>query len=343
MLKRGFRIVVVLAVVAAAAGWWMHRRIQTPYRGFTGAEAFVELPPGTGVSGIGTRLANAGIVPDALTFRLAARLAGADRKLQAGEYRFAEEATPAAVIARLAAGDVYKRPLTFPEGLTIAEMGKLFESAGLGAASDFVSAAEDPVLRASVAPEARSLEGYLFPDTYPLSRHASAGEVVRAMLAGFDRAFDADLRAEAVRRGVPTHTVVTLASLVEKETAKAEERPMVAAVYYNRLKLHMALQCDPTVIYALMLAGRWDGNIRRVDLDMNSPYNTYRFPGLPPGPIASPGRAALEAAVRPADVPYLYFVSRNDGSHVFATTLAEHNRNVTMWQVKYFKKKAHSN
>ena len=159
------------------------------------------------------------------------------------------------------------------------------------------------------------------------------------MLAGFDRAFDAGLRAAAVERGLSVHAVVTLASLIEKETARAEERALVSAVYHNRLRKRIALQCDPTVIYARMLAGTWNGNLRKVDLQMNSPYNTYRFPGLPPGPIASPGRASLEAAVRPAEVPYLYFVSRNDGSHVFAATLAEHNRNVALWQVKYFKRK----
>ena len=152
------------------------------------------------------------------------------------------------------------------------------------------------------------------------------------MISGFDRAFDSDLRAEAAARGLTTREVLTLASLVEKETAVPEERPIVSAVLQNRLKIGMPLQCDPTVIYALMLAHRWNGNIRKVDLQMDSPYNTYAVRGLPPGPIASPGRASLEAAVRPADVPYLYFVSRNDGSHVFAQTLAEHNRNVARFQ-----------
>ena len=132
---------------------------------------------------------------------------------------------------------------------------------------------------------------------------------------------------------------VTLASIVEKETAQASERPIVAAVYRNRLAIGMPLQCDPTVIYAMIKAGRWRGNIKKADLSINSPYNTYRFPGLPPGPIADPGRASLEAAVHPADVKYLYFVSRNDGSHVFAETLAEHNRNVAKWQIRYFNKK----
>jgi UPF0755 protein len=338
-MKRILLTVIALGVLAAGGAWWMHFRVHAPYRGFSGTEAFVELPAGTSVAGIGSKLAEAGVVPDGLTFRVAARLAGADRRLQAGEYRFAEAAAPADVVARLAAGDVYKRPVTFREGLTVVEMADIFERSGLGTAEDFRAAAHDSSLRAAAAPGAPSLEGYLFPDTYALPRRQSAVHLVKAMIGGFDRAFEASLRAEGEQVGLTVHQAVTLASLIEKETAKAEERPIVSAVYHNRLKRGMALQCDPTVIYALMLAGKWDGNVRRADLSLNSPYNTYRFPGLPPGPIASPGRASLEAAVRPADVPYLYFVSRNDGSHVFATTLAEHNRNVTIWQKQFFRKR----
>jgi UPF0755 protein len=152
------------------------------------------------------------------------------------------------------------------------------------------------------------------------------------MIAQFNKVFDATLRGEAAARRMSPREVVTLASLIEKETAQPDERALVSAVYHNRLAIGMALQCDPTVIYAIMRTGRWNGNLRRVDLAMDSPYNTYRYRGLPPGPIAAPGRAAIEAALRPADVKYLYFVSRNDGTHVFATTLAEHNRNVAKWQ-----------
>ena len=159
------------------------------------------------------------------------------------------------------------------------------------------------------------------------------------MVTRFTQIFDDRLKADAQAIGLTAHQAVTLASLIEKETARPEEHAVVSAVYHNRLRINMRLQCDPTVIYALMKAGRWNGNIRRDDLQIDSPYNTYRYAGLPPGPIAAPGRAALEAAVRPADAPYLYFVSRNDGSHVFATSLEEHNRNVATWQVRYFRGK----
>jgi peptidoglycan lytic transglycosylase G len=185
--------------------------------------------------------------------------------------------------------------------------------------------------------KARDLEGYLFPETYSLPRRADASRVVAMMVDRFRASYDDTLRARAEAQQLTTRQVVTLASLIEKETARADERPIVAAVYRNRIKQGMGMQADPTVVYALMKAGKYDGNIRREDLNFDSPYNTYRYPGLPPGPIAAPGRASLEAALSPADVPYLYFVSRNDGSHVFATTLKEHNANVYQYQVLYFR------
>jgi UPF0755 protein len=332
-MRRLFRLVVVAALAMAAVAAWGYVRLSRPYRGFVGEETFVDLPPGTSVAEIARRLTAAGVVPDPYTFRLAAHLAHGDRRLQAGEYRFSEAATPGEVAARLARGDVFTRPVTFPEGLTIEEMAAVFERTGMGSAASFRDAASNVGLIAAFDPEAASLEGYLFPETYPLSRHAGAPELVAAMVARFGHVFDADLRAAAVAAEMNAREVVTLASLVELETAQPAERPLVAAVFRNRLRLGMPLQCDPTVVYALVQAHRWRGTIHKVDLEINSPYNTYRVVGLPPGPIASPGRASLEAAVHPAQASYLYFVSRNDGTHAFATTLAEHNRNVAMYQV----------
>jgi len=327
----------VFGILAGGGAWFMYGRLRTPYRAFSGDEVFVELPAGTTVSGMAQRLADAGVVSDPMTFRIAARLSGADRQLQAGEYRFSEPMSAFQVVTKIAEGDVFTRPVTFPEGLTIKEMAVVFEKGGLGSSSAFEKAATNTTLAAGFDPGARSLEGYLFPSTYALGRQAGADATVRAMVEAFDHAFDPELRAEAAARGMSVREVVTLASLIEKETAQAAERPIVSAVYQNRLKLRIPLQCDPTVVYALMRAGKWTGNIRKQDLQIKSPFNTYVYPGLPPGPIASPGRASIDAAIRPADVPYLYFVSRNDGTHVFAETLAEHNRNVQQWQVKFFK------
>jgi UPF0755 protein len=337
VVKR-FAILLLLGAAAAAGGWWLRNRLVTPYRGFSEPEVFVDLPAGASLSTIGRRMAEAGVVPDPLTFRVAAWFSGAERRLQAGEYRFAAPATALDVVDRLSRGDVFRRPVTFPEGLTIRQMAALFESSGLGHASTFERAAASAGERVEAFdPAADSLEGYLFPDTYPLPRQVDADALVGLMVTRFARVFDDELRGRAASRGLSIRQAVTLASLVEKETAHPDERPIVAAVYHNRLRRGMPLQCDPTVIYALMRAGRWTGNLRRADLQFDSPYNTYRYAGLPPGPIASPGAASLEAAVAPADVSYLYFVSRNDGTHAFATTLAEHNRNVAEWQVRYFR------
>jgi peptidoglycan lytic transglycosylase G len=334
MLKKLIVAFVALVLLVGVAWGVLQYRLSRPYRASTAAEIFVEVPPGSSVGEIARRLAEAGVISDALTFRLGARFLSLDRHLQAGEYRFTDALTPVEVAAKLAKGEVYQRPVTFPEGLTIKEMAAIFDRSGLGTADEFEQAATDVSLIANFDPDASTLEGFLFPDTYPLPRHIGAPGTVRAMVTAFGHAFDAALRAEAAARQMTPRDVVTLGSIIEKETGAADERALVSAVYHNRLKAGMPLQCDPTVIYALMRRGRWNGNLRKRDLEMDSPYNTYRYPGLPPGPIASPGKASLEAAVRPASVDYLYFVSRNDGTHVFAATLAEHNRNVARWQGK---------
>jgi peptidoglycan lytic transglycosylase G len=337
-VKRFVTLVVLLVMCAGgAAAAWVYVGTRRPYRGFSADEQFVDIPPGTGTLAIGERLVEAGVVRDQLTFRVALWMSGRATRLKAGEYRFAEAATPADVIGKLARGEVFVVPVTFPEGLTIREMARIVEAKGFGPASAFVDASHDASLVRGLDPTARDLEGYLFPDTYPLSRHADAPGIVRLMIDAFERALTPDLRAAARARGLTVRQLVTLASIVEKETARPDERPLVASVYENRLRIGMALQCDPTVIFALEQAGRYHGNLHHDDLWFDSPYNTYRYPGLPPGPIAAPGRASLEAVVHPADSTYLYFVSRNDGSHEFATTLDDHNRNVQKYQVDYFR------
>jgi UPF0755 protein len=331
-----FIVVVALAVGIAAFTTW--KRLHAPHKGYEAAEQFVDIPAGTGTAAIGRRLADAGIVRDPFTFRAALWWSGRSRALQAGEYRFDRPLAAVDVVDRLVRGDVYARRITFPEGLMLQEMARVYETREFGTAAHFFEAARDPSLIRDLDSAATDLEGYLFPDTYALPRGTPARRLVALMLERFRATYNDDLQREAREQALSTRAVVTLASLVEKETARADERPLVAAVYRNRLKLGMGLQADPTVVYALQRAGRYTGNIRRDDLAIDSPYNTYRYAGLPPGPIASPGRASLEATLRPARVSYLYFVSRNDGSHVFATTLAEHNRNVRQFQVLYFRR-----
>ena len=331
-------IVLVTATAGAWAGWRQYVRLDAPYRGFSGAEQFVEVPSGLGTRAIGTRLVQAGVVRDLLTWRLAVWRSGHATALKAGEYRFSGAISAAEAVETIARGDVYLRSVTFPEGLTVKQMAAIFEKAGFGPAGDFIAAAGDATLVGTIDPAARNLEGYLFPDTYALPRGTSARDLVQRMVARFELAMTPDLRQAAGDLGLSIREVVTLASLVEKETASPDERPLVSAVYHNRLRQRIGLQCDPTVIYALDLRGRFSGNLTRADLAIDSPYNTYRYRGLPPGPIAAPGRLSLEAAVRPAPVDYVYFVSRNDGSHAFASTLPEHNRNVRKYQVEFFRK-----
>ncbi|HEX5474350.1 MAG TPA: endolytic transglycosylase MltG [Vicinamibacterales bacterium] len=329
-------LIVLLLIAAAVAAAWIWTGVNRPYKGYSGVEQFVEIAPGAPPGRIGRALVQSGVVRDIPTVRAAILLTHQGRHLQAGEYRFDHPMSARDVIEKIARGEVYLRPLTFPEGLTLRQMAALFESKGFGKAGDFVAAASDTSSIRAIDPQATDLEGYLFPDTYRLPRTVTAAQLVGRMVANFNKALTPDVRQAAAAHGLTIRGLVTLASIVEKETARPDERPLVAAVYSNRLRIGMALQCDPTVIYALARADQYNGNLTRANLQVDSPYNTYRYPGLPPGPIASPGRASLVAAANPADVPYLYFVSRNDGSHVFATTLAEHNRNVQQYQIKYF-------
>ncbi len=326
---------LVLAGTVAGVSLW---RLAEPFKGYEAAEQFVDLLPGDGTPAIGRTLVDAGVVRDRWTFRLALWRTGAARRLRAGEYRFDRPMRAAEVVSMLARGEVYLRPVTFPEGLTIPEMSRIFESRGLGTAASFVEAARTGrELVSDIDPTARDLEGYLFPETYALSRHAGAAELVRMMVGRFRQVFRLDLREAAAARGLTAREAVTLASLVEKETAQPDERRVIAGVYLNRLRAGMALQCDPTVIYALETRNQYRGNLTHENLRVDSPYNTYRYPGLPPGPIASPSRSSIEAVAHAEMVDYLYFVSRNDGTHVFARTLDEHNRNVRKFQVDFFR------
>ena len=336
-MKKFFGFIVLVIIGAAAAAGVLYLRVHQTYRGYEGPEQFVDLPQGIGSLPIGERLVHAGVIRDMATYRTALWMTGQGRHLKAGEYRFDRAMTPFAILDTIARGDVFVITVTFPEGLTIVDMAKIAESHGLGPAASFVKAASDPAPIRDLDPAATDLEGYLFPETYAVSRHTNSATLVRLMAARFEKVLTPELRQAAAARHLTVRQHVTLASIVEKETGKADERSRVAAVYTTRLRIGMPLQCDPTVIYALMKTGRYDGNIHKADLSIDSPYNTYRYRGLPPGPIASPGRASLDAALHPADEDVLYFVSRNDGSHEFARTLEEHNRNVQKFQVQYFR------
>ena len=315
---RFLRLIGFLFLVALAGGGFAFYRLQQPYQGFRG-ETFVEFPRGTGTSGIADALVQAGVVRSRWDFLLA-RVVSRTRVLQAGEYRFARAASPLEVVDRIARGDIFYYELVVPEGRNLFDIGAAAEQLGLFPAAKFLEAARNPALIRDLDPQAPTLEGYLFPDTYKLSRHTTPERLCRLMTGKFRDAW----RSLHTTAGV--HRTVTLASLVEKEGKLADERPRIAAVFENRLRIGMKLDCDPTTIYAALLQEHYRGVIHRSDLDSDHPYNTYRHPGLPPGPIANPGLASLRAVITPSDSDSLYFVARADGSggHEFSSNIAAH-------------------
>ena len=318
-------ITFLIIVVLAFALWfvWAALLPLTPPQ-----TTFVLLRPGWSTRHIARDLQDQHVIRSSTAFLVLDYLKGI-KTLKAGEYKFEQPANAVQVWRRLTAGDVYARTLVVPEGFNMFDVAAAVEQAGLGPAADFLTAAKsDLFLLRGIDPDAKSLEGYLFPDTYQFTRIDTAHDIVAAMVHRFRRqAQQIGLLGKA-----DTHRLVTMASIVEKETAVPDERPLVAAVYYNRLNRNMALGADPSVIYAAMLANRYRGTIYQSDLQYDSPYNTYKYPGLPPGPIANPGTASLEAAMHPAEADFLYFVSDNNGHHRFARDLAEHTRNVALYR-----------
>jgi len=316
----------VLLLCAALAGGALYS-LNSPYRGFQG-DRFIEFPKGSGTRAIGLKLEEEGVVRYAWQFWLA-RAMHPRTTVQAGEYRFDRPASVAEVFRRLARGDVYYFSFTVPEGSNMFDIARLAESEGVMPAQDFLRAAADAAPVRDLAPDAKTLEGFLFPSTYRLSHDTTPQALVQMMTSQFRKEWkrlSAGKHAEAGK-------VVTLASLVEKETGVAEERPLVASVFENRLRIGMPLDCDPTVIYAALLENRYRGEIHRSDLDRQHPYNTYQHAGLPPGPIANPGESSLAAALDPAETGYLYFVARPEGGgHVFTSNLAAHGKAVKSYR-----------
>ena len=323
------KLLLVLLLAAVAYGAWFHET-QWPVRGAGDPPQPLLVAQGAGVLEIGRQLQQLGLVRHPEVFRFYVLSRGETSRLRAGEYALEGSMSLEQIVDKLVRGDVVRHTVTFPEGTNLEDMARLAGAKGIPV-SEFLAAARNPEPIKDLDPEAKDLEGYLFPDTYDIPRGA---EPAAQLVARMVRRFRTVMAPELARlpAGRTLRQVVTLASIVETETARPEERPRVAAVFLNRLQRRMPLQTDPTVIYALRKAGTYDGNIRKGDLDVDSPYNTYRFPGLPPGPIASPGRASLQAALHPTESRELYFVSKNDGSHQFSETLAEHERWVNLYQ-----------
>ena len=315
----------------------MWRALSTRYKGYSEPAKRVEVRRGQRTSTILEHLRNAGVLRDEWIPLVYMKLLRSHDSMKAGVYEFTKAMSPIEVIEKLVRGDVIMKTITVREGLDRFAIAKLFAAEGLGTDEQWKKATGDPDLVRDIAPEADSLEGYLFPDTYKFDPGTPVATIVKAMVGNFRQHWGGEIAL--ITTGLNVHETVTLASIVETEAQLPQERPIVASVYLNRIHKHMLLGADPTVIYAMKLEGRWNGNIRKADLQSPSPYNTYRTPGLPPGPIANAGLASLRAAAAPASSPYLYFVARNDGSHVFSTNAAEHNANVEKFQRQYFRDK----
>ena len=336
-MKKVLATIVLVALLAAAGtAAWAWYSLARPYQGFPSQGVFVDLPHGASSRTVARLLKQNGVVRSSFAFEFYARR-HPKRRLQAGEYFFAHAISGHDVFWQIADGRIYEQPFTVREGETIFDIAQDLETEKLMTADDFLAAAQNPDLIRDIAPHAKTLEGFLFPATYFLPRHPAASDVTAEMVHKFKEEWQRIAPPESkqdttgLEHGRPVASIVTLASLVERETPKPEERPLVAGAFENRLRKNIPLQCDPTVIYALQDAGQYKGRLTVADLHFPSPYNTYAHPGLPPGPIGNPGQASLRAALDPTHTDYIYFVANTQGGHFFAATLAEHNRNVTRY------------
>ncbi len=328
-MKYLFRLAVLACIIAGVGFVWLQTRLNRPYAGFS-QPVFIDFAHGTSTKEMASLLASNGVVEQPWLF-LAARMLNRGASLQAGEYRFEKPATPLEVFGRIARGDIFYMEVLVPEGYNMFDIAALAGKLGTIRPEDFIKAAKDPASIRDLDPAAPSLEGYLFPSKYRILRRTTARQLCRLMTDEFRRQWAAIPSKPGTAN---VHDTVTLAAMVEREARRPEERPIVASVFTNRLRIGMKLDCDPTTVYAALLENRYRGAIYRSDLQNESAWNTYRHPGLPPGPIANPGLRSLQAALTPANTPYLYFVAKADGSggHNFSESLVEHAAAVAHYQ-----------
>lgn len=335
-MRRFLRISLIAAafIIAglAVAGMWLRSELETPYFNSQQPEIFVEIPRGAKTSEAADLLVRSGILRTRLPFMLYLRFAHPGRYVQAGEYRFSKAANPKQVARKLVSGDVYFSAITIPEGLTAQETIELVAKNGLGNRTEMEQALLKTEWIRDLDPSARNLEGYLFPETYRFRQKTDSATIVKTMVDQFRIKLHKTIDAYPLPAGWNIPKIVVLASMIEKEVKKMEEGPLVASVFCNRLDKGMSLDCDATIIYAMKLAGAYEGRLSKADMRMPSPYNSYLNRKLPPGPICNPGVASLRSALNPARTDYLYYVSRNDGTHQFSKDFNAHLRAVDRFQ-----------
>ena len=331
MSRRKRALIVALWFLLALLAAWATRAMWA-YQGYSGSHVVVVIPQGAGARSVAGALHEVGVIRSGVFFNLLLQMSASTALLHAGEYRFEGPLTPMAVRRRLMDGDVLLHAVTIPEGFRAAQIFDLLVKRGLGSREGFERAWRRVELLQGLDDSAEDLEGYLYPDTYHVPRFLPEGEILQGMVQRFVTEFGEAEHRRARALGLSVRQVITLASMVERETSVPDERSLISSVFHNRLRRGMLLQCDPTVIYALERSGQYEGRLTRKGLQFDSPYNTYLYPGLPPGPIASPGMESVQATLHPADSDYLYFVSMNTGRHHFSRSLDEHSRAVSRYQ-----------
>lgn len=337
--KVGTIIIVTVVALMGAAIWLIQDLYRFAHRAPTtdDTQQLFSIAQGEGFNQLTRRLQNAGMITSPIRFKLLARIKREDKQLKAGEYRLAADMTPEEILDVLVKGKQHLYRITIPEGFNLNQIADEIDRLALTNGRQFLVMANDSKVASSIGIEHPTLEGYLFPDTYYFPKNATPISIITKMVSNFQDNFTAAWRQRAQDLNLTVHEVVTLASIIEKETGAPYERPVIASVFHNRLRKRMRLESDPTVIYGIK---NFNGNLTRKDLRTHTPYNTYKIKGLPRGPIANPGLASLEAALYPEETKYLFFVSKKDGTHYFSTNIKEHNNAVYKYQLKRRRKKA---
>lgn len=331
--KSLFIILALVLIPALAFGIFIRKTAEfahTPTAD-SGTACIIVISPGENLNRITAKLHDHGLIRSAFMFKMIARYSKLDKSLQSGEYRLSPDMSPTMILEALSRGKVHLHKVTVPEGYTLRQIAGLLEQAALGDAADFIDAATDAALVQQKGLEGQTFEGYLFPETYYFPKGIKTLRIIEIMVNHLQAVFSPAWHAQAGQLGLSMHQVLTLASIIEKETGDASERSLISSVFHNRLEKGMRLESDPTVIYGIR---NFDGNLTRTHLRTRTPYNTYVIRGLPPGPIANPGKASIEAALFPVKTDFLYFVSKNNGSHYFSTSFREHNKAVRKYQLQ---------
>ncbi len=329
ILKKTALTILLVCTITTLAGFMYIKHFADTSLTSRDTTRLITISRGSVLKQISDTLYRNHLISNDLLFQVFVRLQKKAGVIKAGEYELSAAMSPAYILDMLSRGKVKRHRVTLPEGFTVAEVARQLELAGLGDRADFMALAHDPAFCTRLGMDADTLEGYLFPDTYFFEKNTSPQFILTTMVKRFQAIFVPEWKTQATRSGLSIHQVVTLASIIEKETGNPDERPLISSVFHNRLKRNMRLQSDPTVIYGIT---DFNGNLTRRDLKTPTPYNTYVIKGLPPGPIANPGRQAMEAALFPADSRFYFFVSKNDTTHHFSATLREHNRAVGKYQ-----------